>query len=250
MLYEHKLLLLEPPRAVASSPAFEFDDTDVILRMRASEGLFQTSGGASAVANGDKVGQWQDQTGNGWHANQVTSTKRMNLATNAQNGRQLIYGDGVDDYLVTADIAHNISTGDYWWLVAAKMGDISLMANGAYNPVFYTQAGEIRVYQSGDYDFTTDVVIGDFYILELEKASGVMKCHINGVLDASTFAHPFGMPNSSIQIAENHPAGGQGALAGSHQFGEIIFKNGLPDPTYRAELLTYLGEYYGITVTP
>ena len=69
------------------------------LWLDATRGTYQSAGGAAAAADGDPVGQWQDQSGNARHVAQATSTKRGTLKTGIQNGLPVVRFDGVDDFL-------------------------------------------------------------------------------------------------------------------------------------------------------
>lgn len=74
------------------------------LWLKADAGLYQDSAGATpAAADGDPVGRWSDQSGNGRHATQATAAKRLTLRTggNGVNGLPALRADGVDDYLET-----------------------------------------------------------------------------------------------------------------------------------------------------
>lgn len=76
--------------------------TGLQLWLEADAGTFQTSGGAAATADGDPVGEWQDQSGNGRHFGQTTAGLRPTLRLNVRNGLPSIRPDGFDDYLTTA----------------------------------------------------------------------------------------------------------------------------------------------------
>lgn len=63
-------------------------------------GYFTTDVGSTpAVADGDPVGRWEDQSGNNNHPTQATTTKRATLKLAIQNGRSVLRFDGVDDFL-------------------------------------------------------------------------------------------------------------------------------------------------------
>ncbi len=60
------------------------------LWLKADAGLEQTSGGTTATADGDPVGRWLDQSGNGNHVSQATAGKRGTLKLAIQNGLPVI----------------------------------------------------------------------------------------------------------------------------------------------------------------
>lgn len=64
-----------------------------------SSTLLQSSGGSAAALDGDPVGQWRDKSSLGNHAGQTDGTKKPNLKTGIQNGKNVIRFDGVNDFL-------------------------------------------------------------------------------------------------------------------------------------------------------
>jgi hypothetical protein len=73
------------------------------LWVKGDTGTFQDTGLTSAaVADGDPVGGWQDQSGQGNNATQGTAAAKGTLKLNVLNGKAVVRGDGVDDYLTHA----------------------------------------------------------------------------------------------------------------------------------------------------
>ncbi len=68
--------------------------------LKADAGTFQSSGGSAATADGDPVGEWQDQSGNAFHVTETTNKPTLRLAI--QNGRSVIRFDGSNDKLIRA----------------------------------------------------------------------------------------------------------------------------------------------------
>ncbi len=78
------------------------------LWVRADAGTFQDSAKTTtAVSDGDVVGAWADQSGNGRDVLQATTADKPTLRLNVKNGRPAIRFDGISDYLraLYADIA-------------------------------------------------------------------------------------------------------------------------------------------------
>lgn len=69
------------------------------LWLKADAGTYQSSGGSAATADADPVGEWQDQSGQGNHVTQATSSKRPTLKLSILNSLPVVRFDGVDDYL-------------------------------------------------------------------------------------------------------------------------------------------------------
>lgn len=55
--------------------------------------------GSAATADGDPVGQWLDQSGNGNHVSQPTAGKRPTLKLAIQNGKPVVRFDGLATWL-------------------------------------------------------------------------------------------------------------------------------------------------------
>jgi hypothetical protein len=56
------------------------------------------------VSDGDPVGQWTDQSGNGNHATQTTAAKKPLYKVSIVNGQPVVRFDGTNDYLATANV--------------------------------------------------------------------------------------------------------------------------------------------------
>jgi hypothetical protein len=98
------LSVLGVPLGLGGSAAAAFDPLDLspALWLKADAGLYQTSGGSAATADGDPVGEWQDQSGNGRHFSQSTEANRPTLKLNIQNGLPVVRLDGSNDSLISS----------------------------------------------------------------------------------------------------------------------------------------------------
>lgn len=100
--------------------------------LKADAGTFQTSGGSAAVADGDPVGEWQDQSGNGRHPTQTTADNRPLLKLAQQNSLPSVRFDGSNDYL---RVTHaNVSQPYSLYVVArptAFSASLSTLIDGA-----------------------------------------------------------------------------------------------------------------------
>lgn len=125
---------LDAAASGAFSPA---DLAGLAVWLKADAGTLQTAGGAAASADGDPVGQWQDQSGNGWHFAQATAAKRGTLKLNIQNGRPVVRLDGVDDYL--SSTAVSLASGSH-----AVFAALTPATNdGTTRPVLDTELGRL-----------------------------------------------------------------------------------------------------------
>lgn len=73
--------------------------TGLKVWLDASTGLYQTVDGTAATADGDPVGEFEDQSGQANHYVQGTASQRGTLKLNIINGRAVMRLDGVDDVL-------------------------------------------------------------------------------------------------------------------------------------------------------
>lgn len=66
--------------------------------------LLQTVAGSPATADGDRVGEWGDQSGGNNDLFQATAGKRGTLKLNIQNGLPVVRFDGIDDHLASSAV--------------------------------------------------------------------------------------------------------------------------------------------------
>jgi hypothetical protein len=95
------------------------------LWLKADAGLYQDSGGTTpATADDDRIGLWQDQSGQGNHASQATSGKRPTLKLAIQNGRPVVRFDGADDGLANA-LFSAFGTADFSLFMVLASGNLA-----------------------------------------------------------------------------------------------------------------------------
>lgn len=83
----------------ASSPPFDPLSLSPLLWLKGGTGLFQDAAGTTpAVADGDPVGLWKDQSGNGNDASQATSAVRPTLKLAIIGSNSVVRPDGVGDF--------------------------------------------------------------------------------------------------------------------------------------------------------
>jgi hypothetical protein len=90
-------------RGFFGGAAKAFSPTDISglqLWLDATTGLFDaTSGGSAVTTDGSAVARWEDQSGNGYHFDQSTSSNRPVLKTSIQNSKNVLRFDGSNDIL-------------------------------------------------------------------------------------------------------------------------------------------------------
>jgi hypothetical protein len=79
-----------------------YPGSDLWTPSRLSTSLWYDAADSSTITvSGSTVSQWNDKSGNAFHISQTTDASRPVLTTNAQNGRNVITFDGVNDILFT-----------------------------------------------------------------------------------------------------------------------------------------------------
>jgi hypothetical protein len=110
----------------AATVAAAFAPTDVAglqLWLRGDAGTFQDAARTTAAANdGDPVGGWRDDSGEGDHFSQATAAKRGTLKTGANgiNGRAVVRFDGVDDFLAGPALSALVAAGTFTAMAVFK----------------------------------------------------------------------------------------------------------------------------------
>ena len=97
--------------------------------------------------------QWDDKSGNGYHVSQSTPDKRPVVLSAEQNGKDVVYFDGSDDFLALSDtglnIARNVNGLSIFVVCTNEGGDT------AYRILFYSNtnsssAGRAVLYQKSN----------------------------------------------------------------------------------------------------
>lgn len=100
---------------------------------------FWVKADAGVSLNGSAVTQWSDQSGNGRHATQSTTSSQPILVANGLGGKPALQFDGVDDFLQFG-LPINGWTGMTIVMVSSSTGDPSGGANGGENaPLFWDE---------------------------------------------------------------------------------------------------------------
>ncbi len=117
------------------------------LWLKADAGTFQDSAKTTpSASDGDVIGAWADQSGQGNDATQVTTANKPLLKLAIQNGRPVIRSDGVNDFLSTPPVTIN-SDGLVCFLVIQAVSQalaniaIEMSVNASANDGFWFAAG-------------------------------------------------------------------------------------------------------------
>lgn len=139
-------------------PALWLDGSDAATRFDS------VSGGSLVTTNGASVARLEDKSGNARHATQATPTSRPTLVTSAQNGRDALNFDGINDCLTS--VAFGGSETWTRWVVfvslASQYKTIIAHATSYISPIsgadyMSTNAQRLEVEQSGLGGITTKV---------------------------------------------------------------------------------------------
>lgn len=109
----------------------------------ATRGLFTTAAGSTpANADGDPVGRWEDQSGNGRNLTQVTVSapdRRPILKLDIYNHRPTIRFDGIDDAIISAfDASNGLPTPTVYLVCTRTTGVARIVGEGSWRGCMYT----------------------------------------------------------------------------------------------------------------
>ncbi len=173
----------------------------------------------------------------------------------AVNTKQCIKGTGVGGQplrVVTPSIAHGIGTGDF--LVSFSLlhtspvnAENALACFGSYAPSFYsrtTSGGAKPAMFFGGYRvFATTLTAGQRYVITFARTSGVLRCWVNGTLDATTFSVATSIPTSAIALINDDV---NGFASTNDCVAEFIFCKSGVDATARAAIIASQMSFLGL----
>jgi hypothetical protein len=179
-----------------------------VLWLKADAGVFTDAGTTPATADGDAIGQWNDQSGNSNHFSQ-TLTKRplLKLGVNGINSKPTILFDGSDDLLVRAA---NISTATAGTMIAVVrmtatsntdnsiLGSMDEATAAVYGCFLITTSQKIRSWQRNNDtadDNRGDTTLADAttYIITFSSSGTAYAHRVNGA--AQTLSQSSGANN-------------------------------------------------------
>jgi hypothetical protein len=105
------------------------------LWLRADAGVYQDAAKTTpAVNDGDVVGCWEDQSGNGNDATQATTAKKPVVKLGIVNGKPVVRFDGIDDKLIISSTLNISGAQDRTFFAVCKT------SSGTSEPVFSINA--------------------------------------------------------------------------------------------------------------
>ena len=160
-----------------------------------NQGITAASGNTAAAGNlvdDDKITQWDDLTGNGYHAGQTTDTDRpkWDTANSGADIGSLWFANSAKWF----DLASNIAIdGDFTMMIRFRLASLTVarcFLGGGDNDLFKIEdadnfkakVGVTPVYTWEDTS-ATDVTVGDpdyRHIVTYTRSSGALSIHVNG----------------------------------------------------------------------
>jgi hypothetical protein len=160
----------------------------LVLWLKAGVGTYQDTGFSTpAVADGDPVGGWQDQSGQGHHATQATAAAKGTLKPSIKNGKSVVHFDGVDDYLAAT---FGAATPFHLFVVLSPSGG---GASNVGSPVGYSDGNDRLGYSTTSATFDvggtaitpTTPTQNNWYVVSAKANGSSSKVRVNGADNVS-----------------------------------------------------------------
>lgn len=221
--------------------------------------LFQTSGGSSATANNDPIGEWKDISGTNNNFTQSVTNARPLLKTNSMNGLPTIKGDGIDDRLRAA--GGITSSSDFTVFVVLKMsvaaasqqrpfgnvdgssgknGFCYITSSAALGPTLTVACNNAGTQSSISWAQT--YVANTGYIHTYEHSSSLF-AYVNNTQKGTASALTMDNQQPFALFSDGTPAGGSYA---SCDIGEVLIYKPALDATNRTKIYNYLKSKWGL----
>jgi hypothetical protein len=218
-----------------------------VLWLDATQTLYTTAAGSTpAVDDGDPVGRWPDQSGNGNHVLQATSGKRPTIINAVQNGKRVVRFDGVDDCLARTPLGVTVAQPFTLFVVAAVTGAGAVQFicdNDSVSEVaFYRQTGNsLRFYAGVDLVFIGAVFPMPATLLTAVANGAISAIFRNGSQDAAGYAGSNALTGLVLGAAYTRTS----LFLDGDILEFLLYGNGLSTPNRQA-VETYLKAKWGI----
>jgi hypothetical protein len=253
------------------------DASSIVAWYQGDAGTNQTSGGSAADTDGQTVGEWLDQSGNGYHLTQSTAGDRPTYRTGANgiNSQPVLEFDGAGDLLenLSADADINGASGVSVFMVVrnndATSNDNGLFdtedgdgqddvlgfrydaagANGGGSDLakfgITTGSGQYQYESASTIQSTTAEMLGLVW-----ASGGTLDLFIDGTLDTPTDEAPAvggTITTGNKLIVGAGPKYGSDANGWNGDIAEFILYNTNLNSARRVIVENYLAEKYGLT---
>lgn len=213
--------------------------------------LFTDAGVTPVSADGDRIYQVNDKSGNGKHLVQATLGLRPTLKRGIQNGRSIGRFDGATNYMACASVSWALPLSIY----ATVSRDLSttndtIVDGSTTRVVLYYVASQtyLNMWAGGGSVYNTGTVVastGAFHVVEgLFNGATLNSGYVDGVVGV----------NASVNIGTNTLAGllvGAGQGPGDYfdgDIGEIAVFSGIDGTAARDRMETYMGQGWNVAV--
>lgn len=252
------------------SQATESGSHTVHWWLKADAGTFEDDGKTTPAADdGDVVGAWADQSGNGYDVLQATTAKKPTLKLSIQNGLPVIRFDGSDDILVHSANVLTGTTGTLFAVIVTPgslSNDDIIIASG--DEASATDNIHVRIYdQSGTPSMAAvrvgggaDVVYGSttiststayLFMWQSDGASYIFRLNGSAETESVRAGSNSGDWFGDLATTDNATIGAvKRSSEGNHQAAdvcEIVYYDGdVLDSTDIDQLETYLNDRWAV----
>ena len=200
---------------------------------------------AGIVKDGDdKVSQWQDQSGNNYHAEQETQANKPLLVSDDLNGKPVLRFDGANDFM-QVDFQQSFAQPNTYFIVgrvAASSGAPHPFVGGNPGQIVSTLDSQTMGYYSGSWRTYTKPSPFDYHAFTAIFDGNNSQFYENGLLKLTT--NPGANAQSQIMFIGRYIASSTEYLNGD--IAEIIFYNSLLSDPQRQSVENYLINKYGL----
>jgi hypothetical protein len=210
-------------------------------------------------SDGDAVGTWSDQSGNGYNLTQGTAANKPTLKTNIKNGRSIVRFDGTNDYMDGTTITNIMSTTTLSaYIVVNVKAYTTNTANGYDNDTIFTETTGgnlslytrstgvtgIEVYDGAQKQATKTTVADTWYVIHIRRDSGTTYISVNNGSESSVAAGAASFIPGNIRFGTNYAA----AVADFIQMdlAEVVMYNTAVGSSDRTSLQTYLNGRWAV----
>ena len=205
--------------------------------------------------NGSNVSQWDDKSGNGYHATQGTDTNRPTRQTNVLNSKACVRFDGVDNRMTTGYSLNGVTSFATSVVVKADSveGSWSILRQQPNDSPYFshpwTNGNPARIIMSWDGGVTTVNLTGSLTSAAISgfvRVSGsTNKAYLDGTEQNSRAANSSSPTFSgTLQLGYAQTTNVQYFDGDLH---EVVIYNGTLSSTDREKLEGYLAHKWGLT---
>ncbi len=223
-------------------------------------GFFQdTLGATPAVSDGDAIGLWRDQSGNGRDMSQGSGSLKGTLRLGAINGFPAMEL-AASDYVAGLAASNYITNTAFTWYVVFKADTIgtnvttagsiytnhSLLAVGGGYGGLVLLSGTPSLYLYNDtppeVSVNRDITTGAWYVAFGKHSAGNIYASVGNGAEASAVSGNTGVLTGPLQIGA--PAGG----GSQHKVARVLIYNTDHDSDQKDSVMDYLNALYGVAV--